>query len=66
MIQCHEQDGILTIQFNRPDKKNAFTSAMYLQLRDALIAGDLDPAVKVILICGSGKIFSAEIGRAHV
>ena len=59
MIQCHEQDGILTIQFNRPDKKNAFTSAMYLQLRDALIAGDLDPAVKVILICGSGKIFSA-------
>jgi enoyl-CoA hydratase/carnithine racemase len=59
MIQSRKQDGILTIRFNRPEKKNAFTRAMYLEFRDALISGDLDTTVKVILLCGSGNTFTA-------
>ncbi len=59
MIKHHQEDGILKIQLNRPEKKNAFTNAMYRELTKILAAGDLDPVVKVILISGAGNSFSA-------
>lgn len=52
-------DGILTITFNRPDKKNALTSAMYAMLADALDAAETDNAVRVILFTGNGGAFTA-------
>lgn len=54
-----QADGILTITLNRPDKKNALTSAMYATLADALEAADADAAVRVILIAGNGGAFTA-------
>jgi len=59
MIEHQQQEGILKIVFNRPEKKNSFTGAMYRELRELLIAGDQDPAVKVILLSGAGNTFSA-------
>lgn len=58
-ITTNKKDGILTIEFNRPDKKNAITSAMYKMLADALKAGEEDPGVRVILFCGKPEVFSA-------
>lgn len=58
-ILTSQADGILTITFNRPDKKNALTSAMYATLADALEAADNDPAVRVILFAGNGGAFTA-------
>lgn len=52
-------DGILTITFNRPDKKNALTSAMYASLADALEKADTDSDVRVILFTGNGGAFTA-------
>jgi enoyl-CoA hydratase/carnithine racemase len=52
-------DGILTIEFNRPERKNAITSAMYQAVADALAAGDQDPAVRAVLITGKPEIFTA-------
>ena len=52
-------DGIATITFNRPAKKNAITTAMYQQLADALRVARDDPAVRVILIAGRPEIFTA-------
>ena len=52
-------DGILTITFNRPEKKNAITAAMYQALADALHAGENDPVVRVMLIVGQPEIFTA-------
>lgn len=52
-------DGILTITFNRPDKKNALTGAMYAAMADALEAAETDPAVRVILFTGNGGAFTA-------
>lgn len=58
-ILTAQADGILTITFNRPDKKNALTSAMYATLADALEAADTDPAVRVILFTGAGGAFTS-------
>ncbi len=58
-ILTAQADGILTITFNRPDKKNALTSAMYAVLADALEAADQDNAVRVILFAGNGGAFTA-------
>jgi enoyl-CoA hydratase/carnithine racemase len=59
MINHHLADGILKIVLNRPEKKNAFTNAMYRQLTNLLSEGDQNPQVKVILISGAGNAFSA-------
>ncbi len=58
-ILISKADGILTITFNRPDKKNALTSAMYAMLADALDAAETDNAVRVILFTGNGGAFTA-------
>jgi enoyl-CoA hydratase/carnithine racemase len=58
-ILTAQADGVLTITFNRPDKKNALTSAMYATLADALNAADTDPAVRVILFAGNGGAFTS-------
>jgi len=58
-ILTSQADGILTIGFNRPDKKNALTSAMYAALADALEAAESDEAVRVIFFTGSGGAFTA-------
>jgi len=59
MINHQLADGILKIVLNRPEKKNAFTNAMYRQLTNLLSKGDQNPQVKVILISGAGNAFSA-------
>jgi len=59
MINQQLADGILKIALNRPEKKNAFTKAMYRDLTQILSAGDQNPQVKVMLISGAGNAFSA-------
>jgi enoyl-CoA hydratase/carnithine racemase len=54
-------DGpIARITLDRPEKANALTLPMLSALEDALLAIDEDPAVRVVVITGSGsKAFSA-------
>jgi enoyl-CoA hydratase/carnithine racemase len=52
-------DGVQTIRFTRPEKKNALTSAMYAAMTEALGASDRSDAVAVHLLVGSGGVFSA-------
>lgn len=51
--------AILTIEFNRPEKKNAITAAMYQQMADAITEADKDTATRVILITGKPEVFTA-------
>lgn len=53
------QDRILTIRFNRLDKKNALTTEMYSGLTEALLQGERDPQVRVLLIAGSSDCFTS-------
>ena len=58
-ILSSKADGILTIEFNRPERKNAITAAMYQTMADALVDGEQDVAVRAVLIIGKPEIFTA-------
>ena len=58
-ILTHQENGILTIEFNRPERKNAITVAMYQQMADAINAAEQDKTVRVILFVGKPEVFTA-------
>ncbi len=53
------QDGVLTVRFNRPDKKNALSLAMYEALVEALERADREDGVRVVLVAGNGGDFTS-------
>ena len=53
------RDGVQTIRFTRPEKKNALLCTMYAAMNEALAAGDALEEVAAHLFVGSGGIFSA-------
>lgn len=58
-LLIHTEAGVTTITFNRVDKKNSFTEAMYTQLTAALTQADADPATRVLVFQGDVTVFSA-------
>ncbi len=58
-ILTEKKDGVLTIELNRPDKKNAITSGMYRTMAEALEAAEADAAVRAILFHGRSGVFTA-------
>ncbi|MBA1148249.1 enoyl-CoA hydratase [Ectothiorhodospiraceae bacterium WFHF3C12] len=52
-------DGIMTVRFNRPEKKNALTQTMYGTVAEALQSADERDDVRVILLTGGGDCFTA-------
>lgn len=50
---------VRVIRFNRPDKKNAITRAMYAAMTDALQAASADSTVRVLVFLGHPGCFSA-------
>lgn len=50
-------DGIATITLNRPEKRNALSLELMLELIDRIRALSVDPAVRVIILAGAGKVF---------
>lgn len=58
-ILSSKTNGVLTLEFNRPERKNAITSAMYQSMADAINDGEQDAAVRAILIVGKPEIFTA-------
>ena len=56
MINLDKDGDVWTITLNRPDKANALTGAMLDQLCDII---ENAAAAKVLILTGSGKVFSA-------
>ena len=54
-----QADGVCEMRFNRPEKRNAITFAMYEAFVRALQAAQADQAVQVVLLSGEGAGFSA-------
>ncbi|WP_029921934.1 enoyl-CoA hydratase [Nevskia soli] len=58
-IKTEIKERILTIRFNRADKKNAITQDMYLSLIETLTNAATDGEVRVVLLAGAPDAFSA-------
>lgn len=53
------EDGIATITLNRPDRLNAFTPKMALELIAAFDVTDADDSVGAVIVTGAGRGFCA-------
>ncbi|MFS2179302.1 crotonase/enoyl-CoA hydratase family protein [Rhizobium pisi] len=51
--------GVQSIRFNRPEKKNAITRAMYRRMTDALNAANANPDIRATAFLGTEGCFSA-------
>ncbi len=58
-IKVSERGGIVTITLDRPDKLNAFAGHMRRDLAEALEQAGSDDGVRVVVIKGAGRAFSA-------
>jgi enoyl-CoA hydratase/carnithine racemase len=52
-------DGIATITLNRPERLNAFTGQMMVDMIAAFDLADADDAVRVVIVTGAGRGFCA-------
>ena len=59
LIIYEKADGIATVTFNRPKQLNAFNHALFDELLDAIADTASDPDVRVLVLKGSGRAFSA-------
>ncbi len=50
-------DGVATVRFNRPDRGNSWTTRMNAEYRYIMALLDADPAVRVVVLTGTGKQF---------
>lgn len=53
-IRLDKQDGIAILTLHRPDRMNAFTTEMMLEIVAALDECDADDAVRAVIFTGSG------------
>ena len=58
-IVTERSGSILSIQFNRPEKKDALTMSMYDTVAELLNAAARDDGIRVVLLHGAGDSFSA-------
>jgi len=58
-ILVHNERGVVTITFNRLDRKNSITAAMYGTMADALATAAEDAATRVVVFQGHETVFSA-------
>lgn len=58
-ILKHTEGSVLTLTFNRAQKKNSITVDMYQQLADSLNVAATDTAIRVVVFQGHEAIFSA-------
>jgi enoyl-CoA hydratase/carnithine racemase len=54
-------DGVLVVTFNRPHKKNAVNTEMWVALRETFLSADRDDSVVCILLTSSGDDFCAGV-----
>ena len=58
-IKVAEDNGIVTITLNRPERLNAFVGHMRRDLAEALEEAGSDPDVRAVVLTGAGRAFCA-------
>ncbi len=59
LIRVENNGGVATLTIDRPEKRNAMNPDMHRQMHRALSDLRFDPAVRVLVITGSGESFCA-------
>ena len=70
VVLTRDADHVRVLTMNRPDKLNAFNLALFAGLADELEAAAADDEVRVVVLTGAGRAFSAgadltDMGRAR-
>lgn len=52
-------DGVMTITINRPERMNAYTAQMGVELAEAFQQADENDDVRVVIVTGNGRTFCA-------
>ena len=58
-VELIKKDKVATIKLNRPDKLNAFNEKLIWELQKATSEVKVDEDIKVLIITGAGRGFSA-------
>jgi 2-(1,2-epoxy-1,2-dihydrophenyl)acetyl-CoA isomerase len=58
-LRAEVDDGVAVITMNRPDRRNAFSSAMVSALGAVLAQVETDEAVGCVVLTGAGGAFCA-------
>jgi 2-(1,2-epoxy-1,2-dihydrophenyl)acetyl-CoA isomerase len=59
LVKTNLEDGIFTLTINRPESMNAMNQTTGNQIRQALRLAVRDPEVRVVIVTGAGRAFSA-------
>ena len=59
LVRAEDSGGQRTITLDSPHNANALSTALLTQVRAALDAAMSDPAVRVVVLTGAGKVFCA-------
>ena len=59
LVETHLDSGVLTVTLADQENRNALSSALVGELVTALDAADADPAVRVVVLTNSGRVFCA-------
>lgn len=59
VLRIADESAVRTLTLDRPAARNAFDLSLYTALADALDAASADDAVRVVVITGAGRVFSA-------
>lgn len=58
-IKVQKKNGITWVMLNRPEKRNAMSPQLHLEMDETLRILETDPATQVVVISGAGGYFSA-------
>jgi enoyl-CoA hydratase/carnithine racemase len=61
LVNTDNRDGVLVVTLNRPERKNAINTQMWVDLRETFRAAAADDDVVCVLLCGAGDNFCSGV-----
>ena len=58
-LLCEIEDGVATVTFNRPEKRNALSDVLTPALRELLLTLEGEPTARCLVLTGAGAAFCA-------
>ncbi|MCG8467791.1 MAG: enoyl-CoA hydratase/isomerase family protein [Gemmatimonadetes bacterium] len=66
LVEIDEKTGVNRVRLNRPERRNALSTALVAELKEALALAGADERIRVIAISGEGPDFCAGADLAEV